>query len=68
MAESEACLENAASVVNDKSSAGSASAEKNASRLAPMPSKLDPVSKAEIIVKNLASPKQISDQQEIAGE
>ena len=46
----------AAIAASPSSSAGSASAEKSASRLAPMPSKLEPVSSAATIVKNRISP------------
>ena len=45
-----------ATATSPNSSAGSASAEKKTSRLAPIPSNAEPVSKAAATVKNLASP------------
>ncbi len=67
MVESERLSACRASATNATSNAGSASAEKNTSRLAPMPSKLDPVSSAATTVKNRITPSKPAKSRKSAG-
>ena len=67
MVESESVSVCRASVASATSKAGSASAEKNTSRLAPMPSKLEPVSSAATTVKNRITPSRPAKSRKSAG-